>query len=326
MIYTDCPLYGLNSKRYLKHLLGIENNDMMKQDFVAKLISPYIDKKGKTRLIEPPSKELKKVQKKLKRLLGKIAIPNNVFSGIKGRSYADNALMHIGNSPRNLFKIDLTAFFPTISRNTVYDFFYKDLKCSPDVSRILTNLTTIDLEKSNMLSPDEVYQFLNDKNVSCFNHLISGAPTSQIMSYLVNNKMFDEIQKISDENNITMTIYVDDVTFSSECWIPYCFKEKVFRIIKKYGYHISKKKVKLYTKLYPKLVTGVVIDSNGKPVVKNSIRYKIISEFTYLKNHPNDVNSRKRLKGLLIAARQVDRNIFPTIYNYAFEKLATSTQ
>ena len=299
---------------------------MMKQDCVAKLISPYIDKMGKARLIEPPSKELKKVQKKIKRLLGKIVVPDNIFSGIKGRSYADNAFMHIGNSPRNLFKIDLTAFFPTISRNTVYEFFCKDLKCSPDVSRILTNLTTIDLEKSNMVNPDEVYQFLSDKNVSCFNHLISGAPTSQIMSYLVNRKMFDEIQKISDENNITMTIYVDDVTFSSECWIPYRFKEKVFRIIKKYGYQISKKKVKLYTKLYPKLVTGVVIDYAGKPIVKNSIRYKIINEFKYLKKHPNDVNSRKRLKGLLIAARQVDRNIFPAIYNYAFKESSTSTQ
>lgn len=320
MIYTDCPLYGVNSKRYLRYLLGIQNNDMMKQEYIAKLISPYIEKTGKPRLIEPPCKELKIVQKKIKRLLGKIHVPEYVFSGIKGRSYADNAFMHTGNSLRNLFKIDLTAFFPTISRNTVFKFFSEELCCSPDVSRILTDLTTIDLEMSNMTNPDEVYRFLDDKKISCYNHLISGAPTSQIMSYLVNREMFDEMKKISDENNIIMTIYVDDVTFSSEHWIPYRFKEKVFDIIKKFGYQISKKKVKRYTKLYPKLVTGVVIDSNGKPVVKNSIRYKIMSELTYLKKHPDDEESRKRLKGLLIAARQVDRNIFPSVYNYVFEE------
>ena len=64
-----------------------------------------------------------------------------------------------------------------------------------------------------------MYQFLASKNVKSYNHLISGAPTSQILSYLANHKMFDEMQAISDENNVIMTVYVDDVTFSSEYYI-----------------------------------------------------------------------------------------------------------
>ena len=195
MIYTNCPLNGIKSKKVLKHLLHIEDSNFLKQEYIASMVTPYIDIAGKPRLIEPPSEDLKIIQKRIKQMLGKIVVPDNVFSGIKGRSYTDNARMHIGVKRRNLFKIDLTAFFPSISREKVYRFFYEELCCSPDVAAVLTNLTTIDLEKTQAKDLDEIYNFLKAKGVSCTNHLISGAPTSQIMSYLVNHQMFDEMQK-----------------------------------------------------------------------------------------------------------------------------------
>lgn len=303
----------------LKRLLHIEDSKLTKQDYIASLVSPYIDKSGKPRLIEPPSEELKAVQKRLKNLLNKIVVPDNVFSGVKGRSYADNARMHIGNGRRNLFKIDLTAFFPSIDRETVYRFFVEDLNCSSDVAQILTNLTTIDLDKAKISNRNEVYLFLSSKKVTTRNHLISGAPTSQIMSYLVNHQMFDEMQALSDRNNIFMTVYVDDVTFSSEHWISHKFTEQIRKIIKKYKYKISSSKVKKCTKLYPKLVTGVVIDANGNAVIKNAMRHKIINEYNQLLQNPNDTKCRQRLRGLLTAARQVNRHAFPTIYKFAFE-------
>lgn len=326
MEYNSCPLYELKSKKLLCYLLGIKDNRLLKQSYVASLIEPYIDTTGKPRLIEPPRAELKIVQKRIKNLLGRITVPENVFSGIKGRSYADNAAFHIGSNPRYLFKIDLTAFFPSISREFVYSFFLSDLKCSPDIANILTNFTTIDLSKATLRTPQTVYDFLSDKNVTCLNHLISGAPTSQILSYLVNHKLFDEMQQLSDKLSTTMTVYVDDVTFSSEQKITRGFKEKIFHIIKKHSYQISKGKVKSYTKKYPKLVTGVIIDTNGELSVKNSLQKKIIIEHNYLRDHPDDVKSRQRLKGLVTAARQVKRDVFPTIHNYAFEKYKSDTQ
>jgi len=316
--YSDCPIYGLQSKKMLKRLLHIEDSKFTKQDYIASLVSPYIDKAGKPRLIEPPHKELKTIQKRLKNLLGTIVVPNNVFSGIKGRSYADNAKMHAGSHSRNLFKIDLTAFFPSISRETVYNFFYHDMTCSSDVAEILTNLTTTDLEKARVHDRNEVLLFLESKKVSCHNHLISGAPTSQIMSYLVNHHMFDEMQIVADNNHAIMTVYVDDVTFSSKCRLSHRFKEQILSIVRKYGYQISRPKVKYYTKLYPKLVTGVVIDSSGSPIIKNAMREKIINEHRHLREFPDDKSSRQRLCGLLTAARQVDPHAFPTIYKFAF--------
>jgi len=314
--YNNCPLYGLKSKKKLKYLLHLKNNDLLHQDYISKSVSPYIDISEKKRLIEPPTEELKSVQKRIKDMLNQIVVPEYVFSGIKGRSYADNALIHTSHQPRNIFKVDLTAFFPSISRDTVYHFFLDDLLCSPDVANILTNLTTIDLAKSNAQDINSIYTFLNSKGISCYNHLISGAPTSQILSYLVNHNMFDEMYYYADHNNITMTVYVDDITFSSENRISHNFKSRILGIIKKYNFLVSKHKTKNYTKLYPKLITGVVIDPTGKPKLKNSLQHSIITTLKQLKENPNDVDCQKRLTGLLCAARQIDKQSFQSILRF----------
>ena len=86
MKYSDCPLYGIRSKRMLKYVLQIKNDDMLKQSNITSKIHPYIDKTKKPRLIEAPQAELKIVQRRIKTLLGKIQTPDNVFSGIKGKS------------------------------------------------------------------------------------------------------------------------------------------------------------------------------------------------------------------------------------------------
>ena len=181
MEYTTCPLYNLHSKKLLKHLLGINDNNLLKQSYVVSLISPYIEHSTKPRLIEPPKYNLKIIQRRIKKLLGRIMVPDNIFSGIKGRSYVENAKSHKGENKRQLFKIDFKAFFPSISRDTVYRFFKDEMLCSSDVATILTNLTTVDLDKANTQSRDEIYSFLKSKNIDCKNHLISGAPTSQIL-------------------------------------------------------------------------------------------------------------------------------------------------
>ena len=247
-------------------------------------------------------------------------MPDNVFSGIKGKSYSDNACLHLGEGTRNLYKIDLTAFFPSISRETVYRFFSEDLCCSPDVAEILTNLTTIDLKKLDQKDLLEVYDFLTAKGVKCYNHLISGAPTSQILSYLVNHKMFDELQALSDKSNVIMTVYVDDVAFSSEQKISSKFRKSVLSLIRKYNYQVSRKKVRGYSRAYPKLVTGVIINREGRATIKNSLRKKIVAEYEYLRNNPTDKKSRQRLRGLVTAARQVDKSAYPNIRKFAFEK------
>ena len=316
MSYEACPLFLLQSKKELCRILSIKDKRMLKQDFITKLVEPYIDRTGKPRLIEPPQIVLKEIQSRIKEHLSRIDIPDNVFSGVKGRSYVENAIHHAGNMPRYLYKIDLTGFFPSINRGLVYRFFLQDMKCAPDIARILTDLTTIDLSRASMQNPDEVYSFLAEKQIKCFNHLISGAPSSQILSYLVNRKMFDEIERIAGKNSITMTIYVDDITFSSPYKMPGEFKSTVKSIVKKNGYSISRGKARSYRKKSPKLVTGVVIDAQGQIQIRNALSYKIITAFEYVKNNPDDIKRKEQLIGLITAARQVKKGAYPSIYRF----------
>lgn len=318
MNYDTCSLYSLSSKRVLKHLLGIDDNRLLKQAYIASLVEPYVDSARKPRLIEPPKPELKSIQRRIKGMLYQLPVPDYVFSGIRGRSYADNAFFHAQNGSSFLFKVDLTAFFPSISRELVYNFFRNDLNCSSDIAEILANFTTIDLEKSRSRDLQSVKNFLSDKGVTCYNHLISGAPTSQLLSYLVNRKMFDELHMLAAKQGISMTVYVDDITFSSRSRISRRFRAAVLKVIQKHNYQVSRKKTKNYTKYYPKLVTGVIIDSNGNPIIKNSLRKKIADEHKNLRQCPDNNASRRRLQGLVTAARQVDRTAYPTIHKFAF--------
>lgn len=315
--YSKCPLYRLRSKKQLKHLLNIDNNKLIKQDYIASQINPYI-KKGKPRLIEPPQPELKKVQRRLKKMLYLIEFPDNVFSGVPKRSYAQNAQYHANNPIRNMYKIDLSGFFPSISREKVYNFFSKEMLCAPDVAEILTNLTTVDVDKTATAELARIHEFLQSKGTKYTNHLISGAPTSQILSYLVNQDMFNELQKLSDQNHIVMTIYVDDITFSSNCYISYGFRKRVIGIIRKYKYKLSDKS-KYYTKRYPKVVTGAIIDKDNHLRIRNRIQLNVVAEFKKVKANPNDIESMNRLKGYLQAARQIDKKAFQGIYNYVYQ-------
>lgn len=310
---ANCRLYKLSSKKYLLNLLKISNKNYLKQSYIAKQISPYIEKNPKSRLIETPSESLKEIQKNIKKELSNIEVPSNIFSGIKGKSYVDNAAIHAHN--KFLFKIDLTAFFPCITRETVYKFFVNDLKTSPDIANILTSLVTVDLSLCKIQDQKSVEQFLLMKGIKTTNHLISGAPTSQILSYLVNHNMFDELQIFCDKNNITMSIYVDDITFSAKNKISHKHKEIIYSIISKYLYMLSKSKIKYYTNNYPKLVTGTVISPNGKLVIPNSLSYKVINELRNYKDNPQDEHSRKRLLGLIVAAQQTEPKKFNNIYN-----------
>ena len=306
-------LYKQTSKKYLLNLLHIHDKRFLQQQYVSKHISPYIQINPKPRLIEVPSDELKIIQRHIKNELNKIIVPENIFSGVKGKSYIENAKLHGGN--KYVFKIDLSSFFPCISRNTVYNFFTESLKTSPDIACILTNLLTVDLSKCNIEDADSVNDFLISKKIKTSNHLISGSPASQILSYLVNHKMFDTLQEFCNKNGLIMSVYVDDITFSSQHVISHSQKEVIYKVISKNLYRLSRNKVKYYTKNYPKLITGAVISSNGNLKIRNSLSLNIVKEWKHFKYNQQDTQPKARLQGLIIAAHQSEPEKFQNIYN-----------
>lgn len=321
MDFSDCRLYGIQSKRHLKYLLGIKSSIPTQRE-IAQKIRPYIENKdGKKRLIEPPDEDIKKIQTKIKKYLFKIAVPENVFSGVRGKSYVDNTRVHI--NARYLYKLDLSGFFPSVSRDSVYAFFRNDLQCNPDIASVLTNFTTINLDMANVRNPEQISAFLDNKNIDCRNHLISGSPTSQLLSYLVNWRLFSHLFDLSKSNNIIMTIYVDDITFSSPQPIPPTFRISVKTALLVKGYQLSRNKEKLYRPHQCKLVTGVIISPDHRLLCKNRLRRKIILKLDELKQTPSDEHTRQQLRGLVTAARQTQNDEFPSVYSLAFDHLHT---
>lgn len=321
MIDFSCKLYSIKSKKQLLKMLGIEKSQST-QLWVSENVYPCIDmSKAKPRLLEKPRKQLKIAQRRIHNYLSEINYPDYVFSGVKGkdRTYKCNAGKHV--EAKFLFKIDLTAFFPSVSRDRVYHFFLNDLKNAPDIAEILTNLTTIDLDSRNYDNIDAINQFLDFKGVKVRKHLGSGFPTSPVLSYLVNHSMFASLKTLAEQNNYVMTVYVDDVVFSGKKRISKSFKRNVFEIVSKNHYMISKGKTKCYKPKQYKVVTGVVIDPNGKLSVKNSIRHKTMTQLYSLKKDPTNKQARQRLKGLINSAMYIDGSIFQGARRYAYQKV-----
>lgn len=311
-MYQNCPLYAIQSKKMLLQALGIHDKRWQKQSFIQENISPYIDGTTKKRLVEAPSPQLKSIQKRIKNALAKCEFPEYVFSGIKKRSYVKNAEQHAG--ARFVYKIDVSAFFPNTSRNKVYRFFLHGLNTSPDVANILTNLCTSDLSR-DIRNRQAIDEFLEEKGISQTNHLCTGASPSPILSYLVNQPMFDEMKNLCDKNGISMTIYVDDTIFSSNKKIGAKVRSQILNIVQKYGYRISLNKVKYYSQHEVKKITGVVVRSNGKIDIPNKLRFKIKERFEEHKK-VNNIEDLNKLAGCVVAARQINKQAYPSVIEY----------
>lgn len=168
-----------------------------------KFEKPILDKSGnpKQRIINPSINRLKVIQKRIqKEILLKIELPNYAFGAVKGKDNVDNAKQHQGKKYK--FTTDLKDFFPSITNKAVNEMFVNQ-DFSYQVSSILTKLTTFK------------------------GHIPQGAPTSSTLANLVFMKTGDILYEYAQQNNMTFTSFVDDMTFSSLD----DFKEKVPVII-----------------------------------------------------------------------------------------------
>ena len=188
------------------------------------------------------------------------------------------------------------------------------------MANILTNLCTSDLSR-DIKNKAEIDAFFQGKGITQINHLCTGASPSPILSYLVNQAMFDEMKCLCDANGIAMTIYVDDTIFSSNNEISTNIRSKILDIVAKYGYKVSIKKVKYYSVYEVKKITGVVIRSDGALDIPNRLRFKIKSR---LKSHKEscEVDDLNKLAGCVVAARQIDRRAYPSVVEYIAKERA----
>lgn len=292
MDFKKCELYKVKRKRDLFILLHIDENKLNEELYKYRVCI-----KDKKRLLEKPSEELKKIQRNILNRLYQLNFPKYVFSGIKGRSAMGNAIYHI--DCKYMLKLDMSKFFPNTHRNSIYEFFKNKLKMSSDVALICTDIVTVNYDKENVVIEDGVYEFLKFKKIKNINHLPSGTPTSQILSYLANIDMFDEIIEYTNKHKLQCTIYVDDITVSSVSrYITKKEESEIKNIIRKHKHNLSKGKTIRYGVDEYKKVTGFVIAPNNKLVIPNKIKSKIKNQTKFVRKKEIDVHRKNSIVGL----------------------------
>lgn len=141
------------------------------------------------------------------------------YGAIRGKTIRDNAIVHAKSS--YIIKLDIKSFYPSIRSNRVYQFFVEDQKCSPDVARILTKLTT--------------YKYT----------VPLGTSTSPMLADQIVRKIDNRILGMSRIAGFNYTRYVDDITISANFPLER-FISLILKILKQSGFKAKKEKLVVY--------------------------------------------------------------------------------
>lgn len=297
--FDQCALYKCTTKRSLYEYLKVDSFEMhaiLKTMHYNEFTRPKKNS-DELRTITAPSKALKGIQRRILSLLQRVKRPEWLMSGELGKNYITNVEFHRGND--YCLTIDISKFYDNCTREYVYCFFKNKLKCNSDVAKILTDLST--------------YQ----------DGIPTGTPVSQMLAYYAYEDMFVEIYDFATLNGLKFSLYVDDMTFSSENnFNSRRVTYKIKKILNRYGHTLKTKKTHYYSKHNSKLVTGVIITSNKLLSTPNSRRKKIIDEVNTINDENFDEKKALSLLGKVSAARQIEPNIFPSIKNNVEKKLA----
>lgn len=170
-----------------------------------------------------------------------------VQSTIKGVSYASNSKEHIGN--KNILMIDLKDFFTEIDKNKVQKTMMRFFALHSDIAELYAKILT---------SPYDVPPFHNGNYV-----LGQGLPSSPIIAFLCNIELFEYLNVFCINNNIKMTIYVDDVTFSSDKQMPQHIIDKIIGTFFANGLKVNRRKVHLSNFNRKAKITGCYVSNSG---------------------------------------------------------------
>jgi RNA-directed DNA polymerase len=147
---------------------------------------------GQTRSIDAPRPLLKRIQRRINQvLLADLWLPDCLHAYRHTRSTKTAAAPHAGRG--FMWVADIRRFYPSISSDRVY-YMFLDLGCSPDVSSLLTRLTT---------------------RKHC---LPQGTPTSPGLAnlYLWLSGTAARLEGLCRKHNLNMTFFGDDLLISGD--------------------------------------------------------------------------------------------------------------
>lgn len=273
--------YKLRNKRKLADLLFISLRTL---ESFANAKNAYRcwdepKKSGGVRRIEAPHENLKAAQRRIALLLQRIKPPKYLMAPVKKRSYVHNAAAHRGSKAFRL--LDIEDYFPSCSDKKVYWFFHKKMQCAPDVSAILTKLTTFN------------------------GHLPQGSPCSPILAYLAYIEMWEQIDAIVSSSGCRLSIYADDITISGAT----VYGRSVWMIkqaLRRHGHHFSQHKERSILSK-PVCITGVIV--SGDELLLPNRQHKKMKEVRRQRSATQPGKARESLdrknRGQIAQAKQI---------------------
>lgn len=191
------------------------------------------------RTISIPNDELKSVQQKINDIILSPLIaqlPDYMHGARSGKNTLTCAKVHCGKDA--ILSIDLKNCYPSITNKMVLQTFRTKLKCSNEIARLLTKLTT-------------------------HNHsLPQGAPTSPSLCNLILQPLVQDLFLINQKSNLTLSQFLDDIFCSGQKSVLELKKQDFYDIFTKYGFKINKRKSKISSKESSMKVLGITIYPN----------------------------------------------------------------
>lgn len=283
-------LYRLGRKKDLANLFGLGVDDLISLSHDENYNEwPKKQVGKKDRIIEEPNKKLAQVLKSLHYILQKIETPSWLLSGMRGIKPSDNAEFHKIN--RFMVNVDIEAFFQSTKREFVYRCFKDIFDQKGDVASLLADLAT--------------YK----------GHIPTGTSISQDMAFWAYKQLFERIQKLCQSKEILMSVWVDDITFSSLSRFPNTWVKDIEKMAKMVELNLKKSKTKKYGAKDFKCVTGSIISPFGNILIKNQKRKEIIGLMESRRVEELGIKDTRKLFGKLTAQRQNEADFFQGVYS-----------
>ena len=255
-------------------------------------------KSGGMRDIVAPHEKIKAALRDLNFMLQKVYDKRNESFQVaykKGKSVKDGAKIH--TEKKYVFNIDLSDFYPSCKKELVKK--YTDFLFSYAFNREFVE--------------DEFFKviFINDG-------LFIGSPVSGTLANAVISNAVSYMNNICKKYDIGLSVYADDITFSSDKFIVKDFIIKLFNeAFSKYNlstyYNINEKKCVGFTGCNRK-VTGVSINDSNKITVSNKYYRDLRVKIHHLSIGDTTGIDIRELRGKIAYATMLDES--GKIYKY----------
>jgi hypothetical protein len=227
---------------------------------------------GKERPIWAPLPKLKAAQRWiLHGIVEKLLVHGAAHGFLPGRSILTNAAVHTG--ARVVVKMDIEAFFPTVTLRRVKGVFRK-AGYREQVATLLALLCTEAPREIVPLDGKDYYVALGPR---C---LPQGAPTSPALTNTLCLRLDQRLTGLAHKLGWCYTRYADDLTFSLSAahkGPPNLGKllGVVRRIVEEEGFTINPEKTRVARKGGRQTVTGLVVNGSARPRVSRKLRRQL---------------------------------------------------